>query len=310
MTQTLLPVALARCDTYDAIPLKAVMAELWAAIAFQPVRGSSILVKPNLIAAKGGPLCCTQVEVVSAACELLLDLGVVVRVGDSPAFGSAQAVGRSIGLDQALARLNVPLVTLGRPKRLTLSFKAGIGVSRHALEADLLLSLPRLKAHGQLRLTSAVKNLFGCVTGIRKAFAHARFGGRGTRFEEMILDIMRALPPTVTVLDAITAMHVHGPIGGEPCHLGLLAASRSPVALDTAIYGILHTTPEVMPLWHEIQRQGLPGARPEELAFPLERPEAFDASGFVLPPQLSAMEFTPRRILRGMVRRIKARLMP
>ncbi|MEW5774150.1 MAG: DUF362 domain-containing protein [Thermodesulfobacteriota bacterium] len=301
------PVALVRQAGYAPEGLAASVDALFTACGFSPPRGARVLVKPNLVAATRGPLACSEPAVVAAACAWLLDHGARPWVADSPAFGTARGVGRAIGLAAALAPLGVPLRGLGRPRRLALDFGGGIGVSRDAQEADLILSLPRLKAHGQMRLTAGVKNLFGCVVGARKPLAHSRHGEKDNRFESVLVQVMAALPPAFTLLDAVVAMSRTGPTGGDPLNLGLLAASPSPVALDTALFTALRQRPQDIATWAECLRRGLPGARPEDITFPLLRPEDFDFTGFTVPGRLDPVSFHPLRLAKGAWKRLKAR---
>ncbi|NJB68828.1 uncharacterized protein (DUF362 family) [Desulfobaculum xiamenense] len=301
------PVALAQCPDYAPDRLAALVPRLLDAtgVAFRP--GETVLVKPNLVAA-GNPLACTEPAVARAVCAYLLDLGARVVVADSPAFGTADGVARKCGLAQTLAPLGIPVRTLGNPEALRLSFGASIGLSRDALEADRILNLPRLKAHCQMRITAAVKNLFGCVCGMRKAIAHTRFGECDNRFEAMITEVCAALPPVVTLLDGVNAMHESGPRDGSPFALGLLAASANPQALDTALYGLLKLSPADIALWREAIARALPGADPADIAYPLDRPEAFDATGFVVPGILDPVAFRPTRLARGALRRLYAKI--
>lgn len=294
-----IPVLLDRAVSYDAPALARLTARLLDGAGFRPARGSRVLVKPNLVAARSASLSTTHPAVVRAACEYLLAFGAEVVVGDSPAFGTARTVARASGLDAALRGLPVRLLGLGRPRRLALSFGAFVGVSRDALEADAILNLPRLKAHNQLRLTCAVKNLFGCVVGGRKALAHCRFGDQGNRFEAMLVEVAASLPPTWSLCDAVVAMSGRGPTGGAPCPLGLLAASADPHALDAAVYAVLGATPCAVPVWQEARARGLPGAFARNLSFPLLRPEDFDPAGFVIPPVLDPVTFHPLRLVKG-----------
>ncbi|MBU1001256.1 MAG: DUF362 domain-containing protein [Proteobacteria bacterium] len=303
-----IPVALTRCPNYDTDLLAPAVERVLAAIGFAPTPGTRVLLKPNLVSARKEALACSEPAMVRAICIWLMDHDCQVTVGDSPAFGSAQGVADKVGITDALKGLDVPLVTLDRPQPLTLSFGGSIGLSATACEADLILNQPRLKAHCQMTVTAGVKNLFGCVTGMRKAFAHTRFGEQDNRFEAMILDVTAALPPVLTLLDAVRCMHVTGPTGGEPFELGLVAAANCPVSLDTAAYSILHLSPGEIALWREAQARGIPGAQPEELAYPLERPEAFDARGFQIPGRLTPVSFHPLRLAKGAFKRTLIRL--
>ena len=197
------------------------------------LRSAHVLVKPNLLTAT--PLACTSPVVVAAVCRWLLDQGARVRVGDSPGFGTATAVARQTGLAEALRPLGLRVEALSAPRPLELPLRRGgpvvFGVARAALESDVIFSLPRVKAHSQMRLTLAVKNLFGCVCGLRKALIHTRQGQDPDFFADCIAALWAGLPPVAAVADGLTAMHVTGPSRGRPFPLGLLGASPSAVAL-------------------------------------------------------------------------------
>lgn len=305
-----IPVALARLPSYDSPLLDDTVRRLLDAAGCAPKPGTRVLVKPNLVSRGNAKLSCTHPLVVRAACRCLLERGARVLVADSPAVGAAAQVARACGLAEALRPLGLRVRGLDRPEPLALSFGARVGLSRTAREAELIVNVPRLKAHGQMRLTGAVKNLFGCVTGWRKAVAHARHGDHANHFPALILEVARALPPTITLLDAIRPMQRTGPIKGIPYDLGLLASCADPVALDTALGVLLGLTPEDAPLWAEARRRGLPGADPSALRYPLERPEAFDASGFELPAHLELQTFHPVRLARGRLRSLLHRFLP
>lgn len=303
-----IPVALAHILEYESTLLEATVRLLLEETGCAPAPGIRVLVKPNLVSRSNAGLSCTHPLVVRAVCLWLLDRGAKVTVADSPAFGSALQVARASGLAETLRPLGLRVESLDRPQPLRLSFGAKIGLSRTAREAELILNLPRLKAHSQMRLTCAVKNLFGCVTGWRKAVAHAQHGDQGDHFPALILEVAQALPPVFSLLDAIRPMHRSGPIKGDPYNLGMLAACADPVALDTAVYAMLGLGPWDVPLWFEAQRRGLPGADPDRLAYPLERPEEFDTSDFHIPDALDPETFHPLRLARGRLRSLLHRL--
>jgi len=235
----------------------------------------------------------------------LVDSGAKVRVGDSPTFGQGIKISGQIGLTGALADLPVKVINLDRPKLVRLSF-GRTAISREALESDLIVSAPKLKAHHQMRITGAVKNVYGCVTGLRKPMFHLLYGDWGGRFERMLLEIWQNLPPSFSLLDAITAMHVHGPNNGQPYQMGLLAASPSPVALDTAIMQMLGVRPDDAPLWQMALKLDLPGARLDDIVYPLEVPESFNGRDFKVPDHLFPISFRPLRVAGHWLRRLTA----
>lgn len=307
-----IPVFLAKAEAYDKTAFEAAHS-LLEAVAMPVSRGARVLVKPNLLRADS--LSCTHPVIIAAACRYLLDRGCAVTIGDSPGFGTARGVAKAIGLNEALEKAgcaDIPIITLDSPQSRRLSLGGNVGLSRHALRADHILNVPKLKAHSQMRVTAGVKNLFGCVSGVRKAFLHARYGDREIDgiavFPSAVADIMTLLPPVTTLLDGITAMHGTGPSGGKPFHAALLAASSSPVALDTAVYSLLGLSVEEISLWWETQRRNLPGASPHETVVHGEPVESFDLSGFMVPFTLKPQTFNPARLLLSTARRLWARL--
>ena len=299
-----IPVALVRCPDYNSPGLATPVGTLLETIDWRPARGTRVLVKPNLLAPKPPDfLPCTHPLVVRAACEYLLALGVKVTVGDSPSFGTGIRVAEKIGLAEALADLPVDLIDLNRPLLARLPSHGGlVALSRQALEQDVILNLAKLKVHRMTAISGAVKNHFGCVTSIWKALLHVVKGDRGLRFESMLLDLLDLLPPSISLLDGVTAMHVTGPVDGLPFPLGMLAASPSPVALDTAMYTLLGLSPADVPLWQEARRRKLAGTNPGDLAYPLEPLGSFDVRDFVIPPTLQPLGFHPYRIAKRLVK--------
>lgn len=295
-------VAMLRCAAYARPSVERAVGELLDACGWRPGAGSRVLVKPNLL--RAAPLACTHPEVVRAACSWLLDRRVRVVVADSPGFGTARGVAEAVGLAQALEDLGLTVHGMGEPVPVALPDGGRWGVSRLALECDALLSVPRVKAHAQMRVTLAVKNLFGCVCGLRKAVAHTVQGDRPGVFAACVAALWAALPPVAGLADGITAMHVTGPAGGQPFQLGLLAASPCAVALDTALYTTIGVAAPAVPVWDALIRRGAPGALPENIAYPLQTPQAFPAQGFRVPETLVDVSFRPHRLAWSLCRRV------
>ncbi|GFK94979.1 hypothetical protein NNJEOMEG_02827 [Fundidesulfovibrio magnetotacticus] len=291
-------------EGYGRTDLDAVAGRLLELAGCRPAKGTRVLVKPNLVAPAYAGLACTEPAVVRAVCRYLLDRGARVTVGDSPAFGTARIVARACGLDKALRGLGVPVVNFSRARPVALTLGGQVMAASQALDAEFIVNVPRFKVHDQMLLTLAVKNFFGAVTGFRKSLAHQVHGEKGNRFESMLLDVCLAMPPSVSLVDGVTAMHVRGPAKGEPFQLGLLGAAADPVALDQTLHAVLGLPPEATPLGREAGRRGLLG--PVET--PLRQPGDFDARGFVLPGKLAPVAFDAGRFVRGRLRSLWLRL--
>lgn len=317
------PVALTTCADYRpehvAIAVKSALDAIAeeSGATWPPTRDSRVLVKPNLL--KAHALTCTHPLVVREVCQWLLDRGVKITVADSPGFGTASGVAQSIGLTEALRPLGLSVQSLDCPVKVAVGFdtnkkesSTGLarffagsdswGISRLALESDMILSVPRVKAHAMMGMTLAVKNLFGCVSGLGKVMAHAVQGHQTGLFERCIVDVLQALPPIAACADGITAMHITGPSSGKPFPLGLVAASANAVALDEALYCLLN--PAIVPVRAEIQRRALPGAFSTDLSYCVEYPESFTVQGFITPAELQDVSFRPHRLISSTCRRI------
>ncbi|MEP0842333.1 MAG: DUF362 domain-containing protein [Phycisphaerae bacterium] len=232
-------VAVERADSYAPPVLRAAIERAvarlggWRALV-RP--GDRVLVKPNCIAASSPEQAAqTHPAVILEVCRQLIDFGARPFVGDSPAWGSLAGNLRAMGALDELERLGVPLVDFKRavkadnPRgkvfhRLT--------VDAAALEADAIVNLPKFKAHRQLVLTAAIKNMFGCVTGRRKAWWHVKAGGYDNYFGRMLVETFELLRPAVTLIDAVTAMEGNGPMRGSPRAMNLILASTDGPALE------------------------------------------------------------------------------
>lgn len=117
-------------------------------------------------------------------------------------------------------------VTLPRAQRCR-----QLSVAEPFLTRDYLIDLCKLKTHGMVGFSGAVKNLFGAVPGLQKPELHCRFPEKQP-FSEMLVDLCDFLQPDLCIMDGILAMEGNGPTGGQPRKMGVLGASKSPYALD------------------------------------------------------------------------------
>jgi len=302
-------IALLKCSGYQAHEIVDKIDQLCKAVGFKVSRSTSVLLKPNLLSGRSADhLACTHSEFVAAAAEWFLAQGARVAIGDSPAFGTAKGVMRVVGIEEAVAGLPVERINFYQTSRVRLSKKLSVDLARAALECDMLINLPRVKAHSQLYMTLAVKNYFGTVVGFQKPCWHLRYGSHADQFASHLVDLLPVLPGGITLLDGIVAMHGTGPVSGQPYPLGLIAGAVNPVALDTALLQILGLDPEKSPLWQECAKRGLAGVDPAQLEYPLRKPAEFSVKDFMTPKQLKPVSFNPLRIMVSACRRYAAQV--
>ncbi len=294
--------------TYQQPSLDRAVDEVLSSLVFPGnLRTARILLKPNLITAGNGTLPCTEGRFIAAAARWFLVQGSQVAVGDSPSFGSARAVLRAIGALSTLQALGVPVVEFRQARETVLPCGQKAALADAALDCDLLINLPKVKAHSQMGVTLAVKNYFGCLSGFHKPWWHMVHGGDNGRFPALLVDLLSVLPAGISLVDGIVAMHTTGPIHGQPFPLGLIAGGVNPVAIDTALLAVLGVDPLQSPLWLAARQAGITGSSPEELEFTRMTPAALRVHGFVVPDELAPIRFNPFRFVRNAIRRLRLR---
>jgi uncharacterized protein (DUF362 family) len=311
-------VALTACPQYEPHILTDALDRILNAVTLPvTLRSSRILLKPNLITAKAGHLPCTEGALILAVARWFTDHGAQVSIGDSPAFGTADMVLKALGLTGELDELGVQIHNFNKAREVDLPGGGQAMLARAALECDLLVNLPRVKAHALVRLTLSVKNCFGCLVGLHKAWWHMAYGGGGGKngkddkgdgagFCDRLVRIPLALPDSVSIVDGIVAMHKTGPINGEAHPLSILAASVNPVAVDRALHKILRVKPDQSPLMAACLRAGMIGAEMSQLSFPLSAPQELQVSDFQVPDELNPVRFNPVQFLKSTARRLFA----
>ncbi len=297
-------VSLLRCGSYRSAVLEERFDLLLQSIDWPPyLHGQRVLLKPNLLTAARGPLPCTEASFILAAARWFLDAGARVVIGDSPAFGSARVNLQRLGLEQELIALGVFISDFRRSRISLLDSGIKAGIAEDVFDCDLLVNLPRIKAHAQTRVTMAVKNCFGCLTGLQKPWWHMIHGGQSGHFSDLLLELLTVLPPTLTLVDGIRAMHCTGPINGKPYPLRVVAAGTNPVAMDSAFLDLLGISEQDSPLQVAAMHGSIVGSRKEDISYPLSSPADVRAGGFSVPVTLNPIRFRPFSFVRSTVRR-------
>ncbi len=247
-------VALVRCGDYDQTGVDQALARafnLLGGVKKFIGPGEAVLLKPNLLAPDPpSKAVTTHPAVFAAAARLFQAAGSAVSYGDSPGGGFPSLTARRAGLASEAKRLGVALADFVTPREVSFpqgrqnkKFLLARGVAEHA---GALVNLPKLKTHGLLRATAAVKNLFGCVPGWLKAEFHLKLPDP-LNFARMLVDLNLLLKPRLHILDGIVAMEGNGPRSGRPFPLGVLLVSSDPVALDATACRLLAVNPEYVP---------------------------------------------------------------
>ncbi len=212
--------------------------------------GDSVLLKPNFIAPRSRRHATqTDPAVIIETARLLKDFGAKPFVGDSPAWSNVFTCVKALKLKEPLKKLSVPVKQLDKPKKCRIGAKDTIvGISSVALDADVIINLPKFKSHQQLTATFAVKNMFGCVSGKRKALWHFAKGKNADDFCELLIEIFKFLNPALTIIDGVVVMDGPGPIRGRARELGWLIGGTDPIACETICARLIGINPQYVPI--------------------------------------------------------------
>jgi len=244
-----------------------------------------VLLKPNFIAPRSQRHATqTNPTVIIETARLLKDFGAKPFVADSPAWTNTFVCAKKLKLLEPLKKLGVPLKQLDSPKKCLIGQnRTKVGISSLALDADAIINIPKFKTHQQLTATFAVKNMFGCVTGKKKAYWHFAKGGNYRDFCELIIEIYRYLKPAITIIDGVMAMDAQGPICGRTRPLGWLIAGTNPFQCEIVCARLIRMAPDELPIIKTARRMGLLNAELEAPEILGDSPSSAICTDFQLP---------------------------
>ncbi len=158
-------------------------------------------------------------------------------------------------------------------------------ISSMVTEADAIINLPRLKTHMQTKFTGAVKNIYGCIPGLRKMEYHLTAQKAGIDFfSDMLIDLNLLVKPRLSIMDAVIAMEGPGPATGEQRNLGWLAASDDTFSMDMLTCSLVGFETDYVPTLRRAVQRGLGPESPEYIKVLGEEPGKLAVSDFVRSP--------------------------
>jgi len=279
------PVAIQKCG-YENLDIAALLGPL-GGLGSIIKKGDKVLLKVNLLSASE-PIkaVTTNPAVVEAVAKAVMEAGGTPIIGDSPAGAFSkfwlERAYKAAGFKDLAKRLGIELnydtgsriVEIPQGKVLKRS-----KICNYILNADRIVALPKIKTHMLMVLTLSTKIMYGSIPGLTKARYHARFSKR-TDFAKMLMDILTAVRPDLFIMDGVIGMDQNGPGSGRPVKIGVMMASKDPLAMDLAVCQIIGVEPLGVPTLREARIREL---WPKEIGFPLLRPEDVKYKGFELP---------------------------
>jgi uncharacterized protein (DUF362 family)/Pyruvate/2-oxoacid:ferredoxin oxidoreductase delta subunit len=262
-------VAVLRCPSYDRTLLDRAVAEACELSEMPDVKGRSVLLKPNILRTTlPEEAVSTRGEVLASFARFLKSKGAArILAGESPGWQSQDQAAKKSGILAACEAEGVEWIDFSKGEefdcpqgRILKRFTFAAAIR----EADMLVSLPKLKTHRLLRYTGAIKNLFGLVPGLSKSAFHLRFPDPKD-FGTMLVDLALAAKPAFSLMDGVVAMEGEGPSNGRPVQTGLVLASPDPLALDWIAASIIGYDPLELPYLVDAASRGAWISGPEDI---------------------------------------------
>ena len=268
MTKT---VAIEKCGEYDPQKVFTAIQQLFQLVPPPDVKGKTVLIKPNILYPKRPELAvCTHPVVVGAVVRAFRELGASrVMAGESPAVANSLQAAKATGMYDEVVKNGGEWADFGTDQ-VTVECSSGKTVrsfefASQFVQADVIVSVAKLKTHQLMSYTEAMKNLFGLIVGLKKAETHYRFPDKKD-FGSFLVDLNIAARPQYAVMDAVVGMEGSGgPGSGDPVKLGFLASSDNIAALDWECSSIVGYNPHEIVYLEEALKRGIWFASPEEI---------------------------------------------
>jgi uncharacterized protein (DUF362 family) len=214
------------------------------------VTGKTVVLKPNLVDYIPGNAINTHPLLVRAAAESFRRLGAKsVLIAEGPGHQrDTQLVLSESGYEQSLRDERIRFVDLNRDQLIRTPLRASytglkdLWLPRTVLEADFLVSMPKIKAHHWSGVTLSMKNMFGVVPGARYGWPKNILHWKG--IQESILDLCATVPIHFVIADGIVAMEGNGPLNGTARALGKIVLADDPVAADATCARLMGLHPD------------------------------------------------------------------
>ena len=291
-------VALAACKSYEDAEVSAALeTAVTAAGGLDWVTpGMRVALKLNLVSAmKPEEAATVHPAVVCALVRMLQARGAHVVLGDSPGglynaahlqrvydvtgLRAAEALGAELNGDFSVCSVSYPEAVQAR------SFTE----TAYLRNADAIIDVCKLKTHGMMGLTNAVKNYFGVIPGTMKPEYHYKYP-QISDFSNMLIDLSTYFKPRICICDAVVGMEGNGPTQGSPRAIGAVLAAESPSKLDLLAAKLIGLTADDVPTLQAARVRGLIPQTAEELIIAGE-PAAFIVPDFKTMPAQSSVFF-------------------
>ncbi len=228
-------VSVVECGSYELEEVYAAVKKALCQINFVIPENKMVLLKPNLMSQNSPEQhSVTHYALVDALCRMLKEKNCRIVIGDSSAFyqkGLTKEAFKTSKIKEVADKYGATLIAfeeaplvlvpidIGRtvktvPSRVlpakqnmktSPSYLQELYLPQILFDVDLVINVCKLKTHGSMRLSGAIKNMFGCLPGGYKQRIHMWVDNK-FELSDVILNIHESVKPALSVMDAVYSL--------------------------------------------------------------------------------------------------------
>jgi len=230
---------------YEPEGVRAAAREIISQSGVDP-KGKSVLLKPSFVYPSHSPetvAIVTQPPFIRGVALALSDLGAsCVMVGEDSVIGPSRSAFYAMGVYKYIRGV-AKSVYFDEVRHEKVRVPDAVVQDEFVVpaiwrEADLFVSLPKIKVNQFAKVTLSVKNNLGFLRQTHRCVNHSD----GT-LQEKIADLYRVRPPDLVLADSIVAGEGQGPMLASPVELGVMVGGANGVAVDSIACALMGFEP-------------------------------------------------------------------
>ncbi len=204
------------------------------------LQGRRLVIKVNFVSTYV-PLCATHVDAARTVVEFFKERGEKsIAIAEGATIGTTPRGFREYGYDALAKECGVELIDLNEPKTWKVAFVIHPDLKPHPVKIahtmvdpdNYIISLTRLKSHGQVGVTLTAKNvIMGSLMIMDKNRMHPTEAGN-RMLDYNLFMVMQHLHIDLPILDGFEGMEGDGPIKGTPVDHRIAIAGKDYLAVD------------------------------------------------------------------------------
>jgi uncharacterized protein (DUF362 family)/ferredoxin len=312
-------VALTECHEYSYEKVRKSLEEgiaLIGGLSGYLSEGDRVMLKANLLMKKRPEEATTTHPVfMKALADIISEYGCSVVIADSPGgpFNEAALKGvyKACGYEDAFKNTDIELnydTSEAEVFNSECKLVKKITVMNAMKNVDKVISVSKLKTHGMMKFTGAVKNMFGTIPGLIKAEYHFKMPNTYD-FADMLVDVCINANPVLSFMDGIVGMEGSGPSAGNPVDIGAVIVSESPYHLDVVASNIVGIDPFDVPTVAKSIERGIVMRDMSDIEIVGLAPDSYGVENFIS-PDIESVEMLKGRVPRILEGALSSMLTP